>query len=143
MEGGTDNQRGVEQWLNGTYSDRENFALLPCDGLFSRAIQTAVLYGLQYEFGMDDDTANGNFGPGTRSGLQTQAPVFQGDADSTHHFVHLFRGLLRFNSYDDTTSGIGYVRSVTSTWNSSSGQNWAPYFTDDMKTLKDATNGDW
>jgi V8-like Glu-specific endopeptidase len=41
------------------------------------------------------------------------------------------------------TSGLGYVRSVTSTWNASSGQDWAPYFNDDVKTMKDATNGDW
>ncbi|MDK9345195.1 hypothetical protein FAM22021_002044 [Propionibacterium freudenreichii] len=62
-QGGTDGVREVEQWLNATYSTRENFALVPCDGVFSRQIQTAVLYGLQYEFGMNDATANGNFGP--------------------------------------------------------------------------------
>lgn len=46
--------------------------------------------------------------------------------------------------YDyDNASGLGYVRSVTSTWSPSSGQNWAPYFTGDMKVMKDATNGDW
>ncbi len=40
-------------------------------------------------------------------------------------------------------SGLGYVRSVTSSWSPGTGQNWAPYFTDDMKAMKDATNGDW
>lgn len=46
--------------------------------------------------------------------------------------------------YDfNNTSGLGYVRSVTSTWASSSGQNWGPYFNNDMKSMKDATNGDW
>ena len=46
--------------------------------------------------------------------------------------------------YDfDNASGLGYVKSVTSTWNRLTGQNWAPYFTSDMKALKDATNGDW
>lgn len=43
----------------------------------------------------------------------------------------------------NNASGLGYVRSVTSTWLPRTGQNWAPYFTDDMKALKDATNGDW
>lgn len=101
-QGGTDGVREVEQWLNATYSTRENFALVPCDGVFSRQIQTAVLYGLQYEFGMNDATANGNFGPGTQAGLRSQAPVATGSSDSTHHFVHLFQGLLRFNGYGST-----------------------------------------
>ncbi|WP_257479075.1 glycoside hydrolase domain-containing protein [Acidipropionibacterium jensenii] len=101
-QGGTDGVREVEQWLNATYSTRQNFALVPCDGVFSRQIQTAVLYGLQYEFGMNDATANGNFGPGTQAGLKSQAPVATGSSDSTHHFVHLFQGLLRFNGYGST-----------------------------------------
>jgi V8-like Glu-specific endopeptidase len=45
-------------------------------------------------------------------------------------------------NYSNST-GLGYVRSVTSTWNATSGQNWAPYFNDDVKTMMDATNGDW
>lgn len=102
---GTSDNRTVQQWLNGTYSNRENFALIPCDGLYSRQIQTALLYALQYEFGMDDDTANGNFGPGTRQGLKDDAPVAQGDVDGGHRFVHLFQGALRFNGYNPPFSG--------------------------------------
>jgi V8-like Glu-specific endopeptidase len=45
-------------------------------------------------------------------------------------------------NYSNTT-GLGSVRSVTSTWNQTNGQNWAPYFNDDVKTMKDSTNGDW
>ncbi|MFT9231315.1 MAG: glycoside hydrolase domain-containing protein [Bifidobacterium sp.] len=99
---GTGSIRTVQQWLNGMYSTRGSFALVPCDGLYSRQIQTAMLYGLQYEFGMDDATANGNFGPGTRQGLRDSAPVSQGDADSSHHYVRLFQGALRLNGYADT-----------------------------------------
>ena len=44
--------------------------------------------------------------------------------------------------YSNST-GLGQVRSVTSTWNASTGQNWAPYFDDAVKAMKDATNGDW
>lgn len=99
---GTGSIRTVQQWLNGMYSNRGSFALVPCDGLYSRQIQTAMLYGLQYEFGMDDATANGNFGPGTRQGLRDSAPVSQGDADSSHHYVRLFQGALRLNGYADT-----------------------------------------
>lgn len=93
--------RTVQQWLNGTYAHREKFALVPCDGSYSRQIQTAVLYGLQYEFGMDDATANGNFGPGTRQGLRNYAAVSQGNFDSSHHYVRLFQALLRLNGFED------------------------------------------
>jgi len=44
--------------------------------------------------------------------------------------------------YSNTT-GLGYVRSVTSTWDPGTGQDWAPYFNNDVKTMMDATNGDW
>ncbi|MDR0286045.1 MAG: DUF1906 domain-containing protein [Propionibacteriaceae bacterium] len=97
---GTSSIRAVQRWLNATYSPRRDFALIPCDGVHSRQILTAMLYALQYEFGMNDDTANGNFGPGTQSGLRAQAPVRQGDFDTSRHFIRLFQGALRLNGYD-------------------------------------------
>ncbi|MCL2735758.1 MAG: DUF1906 domain-containing protein [Propionibacteriaceae bacterium] len=105
VSGGKNDIREVQQWLNATYSPRREFALVPCDGLFTRQIQTAMLYALQYEFGMDDDTANGNFGPGTRAGLQTQAIVKQGDSDASHHFVRLLQAALRLNGYGSAFDG--------------------------------------
>lgn len=94
--------REVQQWLNRTYSGRRDFALIPCDGIFSRQVQTALLFALQFDFGMADGTANGNFGPGTQSGLKTQAPVGPGSVDSgTRHFVRLYQAAMRFNRYYD------------------------------------------
>ena len=103
---GTEQVREVQQWLNATYSYHPNFALIPCDGLCTRQVQTAMLYALQFEFGMDDATANGNFGPGTRSGLQTQALVTQGSSDSAHRFVRLFQAALRLNGYQAPFNGV-------------------------------------
>lgn len=40
--------------------------------------------------------------------------------------------------YDNDT-GLGYVRSVTSTWLDAADQNWGPYFTDDVKKMVDAS----
>ena len=110
---GTEEIRFAQQWLNGTYAKRANFALVPCDGFYSRQIQTALLYALQYEIGMDDATANGNFGPGTRAGLQTQASVALGDSDSTHNFVRLFKMALLFNGYDPSPDGVFDVATKT------------------------------
>jgi peptidoglycan hydrolase-like protein with peptidoglycan-binding domain len=102
---GSQSVREVQQWLNGTYSGRRDFALVPCDGIFSRQVQTALLFALQYEFGMADGVANGNFGPGTRDGLRTQAPVGPGSVDGSKHFVRLYQGSMRFNRLDAPFNG--------------------------------------
>jgi peptidoglycan hydrolase-like protein with peptidoglycan-binding domain len=106
LPGGSVSIRKAEQWLNATFSDRRDFALVPCDGLFSRQVQTALLLGLQYEFGMADGVANGSFGPGTRNGLATMALVGPSDSDNGiwitepgSRFVHLFQAALRFNGF--------------------------------------------
>jgi peptidoglycan hydrolase-like protein with peptidoglycan-binding domain len=97
--GGVTAVRTIQQWLNGQYVDRAGFPLCPADGVFSRQMLTEFLYAIQYEIGMDDETANGNYGPGTRTGLRNQAQVAVGDVDETHHFVRLLQGLLRCNGY--------------------------------------------
>ena len=103
--GGTQSIREVQQWLNRTYSHREKFELIPCDGIYARQMQTAMLFALQFEFGMDDNTATGNFGPGTKQGLREQAPVEYGNSDSNHNFVRLFQAALRLNGYNAPFTG--------------------------------------
>lgn len=44
-------------------------------------------------------------------------------------------------NYNNGT-GLGYVRSVTSTWLDSADQNWGPYFNTDVKKMVDASNHD-
>jgi peptidoglycan hydrolase-like protein with peptidoglycan-binding domain len=105
LSGGTTQVRDVQRWLNATYLGRRDFALVPCDGIYSRAVQTAMTYGLQYELGMADGTANGNFGPGTRDGIRTQATVAEGSNDGAKRFVRLYQAVLRFNRYDAPFSG--------------------------------------
>ncbi|MFB6848200.1 glycoside hydrolase domain-containing protein [Streptomyces sp. NPDC056373] len=83
---GTGQVRAVQQWLNGRYVNRQDFFVTACDGLVSRDTAKALLFGVQYELGMADGTANGNFGPGTQSGLKAH-PVTQGDKGV---FVQLF-----------------------------------------------------
>ncbi|MFF0343495.1 glycoside hydrolase domain-containing protein [Kribbella sp. NPDC004875] len=102
---GTTQVRDVQRWLNATYIGRRDFALVPCDGIYSRAVQTATTFGLQYEIGMADGTANGNFGPGTRDGIRTQATVSEGMTDGAKRFVRLYQAVLRFNRYDSPFSG--------------------------------------
>ncbi len=118
--GGRSSVREVQQWLNATYSHRRDFALVPCDGIFSRQIQTALLFALQYEMGMADGTANGNFGPGTRDGLRNQAQIGPGSTDGSRRFVRLYQAALRFNTYDAPFSGTfdGDTESITRSFQS-------------------------
>ncbi|GAA1569684.1 hypothetical protein GCM10009789_23930 [Kribbella sancticallisti] len=102
---GTDQVREVQRWLNGTYLNRADFAIVPCDGIYGRQVQTAMLFGLQYEIGMADGVANGNFGPGTRDGIRAQATVSQGSVDGAKRFVRLYQAVLRFNRYDSPFTG--------------------------------------
>lgn len=105
LSGGKTSVREVQQWLNGKYSSRQDFFLVPCDGIFSRQVQTATIFALQFEFGMADGTANGNFGPGTRDGLRSKASVGAGSVDSAKNFVRIFQAVMRFNGYDVTFNG--------------------------------------
>lgn len=55
--------RLMQQELNRNYN--EYFGLLPCDGIYQRDTNQAIIYGLQCEMGMFVGYANGYFGPGT------------------------------------------------------------------------------
>lgn len=68
--GGSEAVRATQRWLNGRYAQRRDFAVIPCDGHHSRDVARALLFGIQYEIGMEDGVANGNFGPGTQAGLR-------------------------------------------------------------------------
>lgn len=115
LRAGDSKVRTVQQWLNATYSRHTGFALVPCDGVFSRPVQRALFLGLQYEFGMADDVANGVFGDGTRGGLRSQATIGSGSSDGSHQFVHLFQAALTFNGYKPPFNGVFDSATVSAT----------------------------
>lgn len=98
--GGSEAIRTCQQWLNGTYIGRGQFFIGPADGHFSRNVQVALVYAIQYELGMTDSQVTGYIGPGTRAGLQSQAYVSEGSQDAgSRHWVRLFQCALAFNNY--------------------------------------------
>ncbi|MFC5220470.1 glycoside hydrolase domain-containing protein [Streptomyces coerulescens] len=103
---GTEKIRYVQQWMNGRYINRRNFFVIPCDGMFSRDVQKALLYAIQFELGMSDDVANGVFGPATRQGLRDH-PVGEG---SSGVWVNLFSAAMLFNR----RPGVDFVDGFTS-----------------------------
>lgn len=100
--GGTESVRAVQQWLNSTFSGRRDFPLSPTDGVCSRQTTTALLYAIQYSLGMVDGVANGNFGPGTRSGLTSFGPL---SAGASGRPVELLQASLTINGFPTTRTG--------------------------------------
>ncbi|MFI8219843.1 glycoside hydrolase domain-containing protein [Streptomyces sp. NPDC085932] len=92
-EGGSELTRAVQQWMNGRYVGRRNFFIVPCDGHFSRDVQKALMFAIQYEIGMSDDVANGVFGPGTQQGIRNNL-LSEGSSGT---WVSLFTAAMIFN----------------------------------------------
>ncbi|MEU6222565.1 glycoside hydrolase domain-containing protein [Streptomyces sp. NPDC047042] len=90
--GGTDEIRAIQRWLNGRYWQKSAFGIGPCDGIYSRDVQKALLTGLQYELGLA--APNGNFGPATQAALRTRN---LGPGDSGV-LVEMFSAACVFNS---------------------------------------------
>jgi peptidoglycan hydrolase-like protein with peptidoglycan-binding domain len=105
VAGGTAKIRTIQQWMNSRYLARRDYYLIPCDGLFSRTVQNGLMLALQYELGMVDGTANGNFGPTTRSELQAKGNLTVGSSDGTNKLVSLFQAALVFNGFDTAFDG--------------------------------------
>lgn len=105
LSGGSAAVRQAQQWLNGRYSSHSGYRLVPCDGIYSRDVQFGFMLGIQYEIGISDSAANGNFGPSTQSGLRNQANVGPGSADGAKKFVSLFQLALLFNGESVTRTG--------------------------------------
>lgn len=60
----------MQRYLNRNYEEYIG-SLRPCDGVYSRGTNVALIYAIQYEENMPDTTANGNCGPATRGALPT------------------------------------------------------------------------
>ncbi len=86
--------RSIQQWLNGRYVNRRDFFVIPADGHHSRDVAKSMLLAIQYELGMADGTATGNFGPGTQAGLKSHT-VSAGD---TGTWAQLFTAAMTLNA---------------------------------------------
>ena len=70
VSGGDAKVRQIQQYLNKNYYDYTG--ILPTDGIYQRATNEALTYGVQAEVGLDVDTANGYFGPATASNYKSR-----------------------------------------------------------------------
>jgi len=82
--------RTMQQQLNHDYLDYTG--ILPCDGVYQRDTNTALIYALQAEEGLDTDTASGTYGPMTQELTPT---VSEGD---NSNFVRILQWGLYVNN---------------------------------------------
>ncbi|MCY7944890.1 DUF1906 domain-containing protein [Bacillus atrophaeus] len=111
VPGGNSRVRQIQQNLNRDYNDY--IGLMPCDGLYARDTNKALIYALQKEEGMSTSVANGFFGNGTTNLCPTLTP-----GDSRTGFVLIIQYALYCNgkSFDpgefDGKYGVGVVSAV-------------------------------
>lgn len=70
VSGGQDEVRKIQRWLNERYWQKSFASIIPCEGVYSRDVQKALMKALQSQFGIPDASVTGNFGDQTRAGLR-------------------------------------------------------------------------
>ena len=68
LSGGTYQLRAIQQSINLRY--RDYTGIIPCDGLYGREMNTAIIQVLQAVEGFGPEVSNGNFGEGTKGALK-------------------------------------------------------------------------
>ncbi|MDF2791720.1 MAG: hypothetical protein K0S80_4822 [Neobacillus sp.] len=106
VQGGSSRIRTIQQNLNHDYLAYTG--LQPCDGLYGRQTNTALIYALQAEEGLSTSVATGTFGSTTTSKCPTLQP-----GDSRQAFVKILQYALCVNDfYDGDFDGV-YSENVT------------------------------
>ena len=111
--GGTEAVREMQQKLNRKYEAYTG--ITPCDGVYGRNTNKALIYALQAEEGMPPDVANANFGETTRLccpeipyfGRSTDARKYPGTSSGSYYsnaeitsITELLQFALLVNGYD-------------------------------------------
>lgn len=100
--GGTKEIREIQRTLNGKYP--EYIGIIPCDGVYGRSMNKALIKVLQCIEGMSPDEATGTFGPATTEGLSKLVinESFTGEA------VRLFRYCMTCNQYSTGSNSTSW-----------------------------------
>ena len=99
---GNESIRSIQQFLNRNYEDY--IGLMPCDGVYGRSTNTALIYALQAEEGLSTSVANGYFGPSTRTNCPTIGTGT--DVDIQLKFMPIIQAALICNGYPCTTTWL-------------------------------------
>jgi peptidoglycan hydrolase-like protein with peptidoglycan-binding domain len=96
----------IQRQLAARYGSRTGFPAVATDGVWSREAHTALTHALQLEMGIPEESANGFFGPLTRSTLQAQPELAVGSVDTSGYLVHLLQAsLVVMSTWDGPVDG--------------------------------------
>ncbi len=101
--GGKSEIRSIQQYLNANFGDY--IGIIPCDGIYQRAMNEALIKRLQYIEGQRGTQVDGIFGNGTKNLI----PILN-DSDHPVEAVRLFNFCLTCNGY--TTNGTDWNNTV-------------------------------
>ncbi len=108
VNGGDETIRQIQQKLNNKYEDYTG--LIPCDGLYGRQMNKALIIALQKLERYSKEDATGNFGAGTKSKLPIIPSGGKLSEQKESDFIELIRYALYCNGY-----AIDIVSNVWST----------------------------
>lgn len=111
---GDEKMKVMQQYLNRNYE--EYIGIGPCDGLYGRSTNTALIYAIQAEEGLGTSTANGNFGPSTKKycptipydNVATNAQGEHYNAEQINRFIKLLQIALYANGFGNGTLSDTY-----------------------------------
>lgn len=114
------NIQNIQRYLNRNYEDY--IGLIPCNGIYERKTNTALIYAIQVEEGMPTSVANGNFGPATKrccptipySNVETDYNGNLYTDESILKFTKLLKMGLYVNGFGDGNYDDGIVTSLVS-----------------------------
>lgn len=94
--------QNLQRYLNAKYSDELN-AILPCDGIYQRDTNKALIYAYQRELGFSSDSANGFYGPGTIANTKALSLGDRGEQVKIIQYALFLNGFYSgaFNSFFD------------------------------------------
>ncbi|MDT2660503.1 DUF1906 domain-containing protein [Enterococcus hulanensis] len=98
--GGSEKVQEVQRYLNRLYHPYTG--ILPCDGIYQRDTNKALIYGLQAEMGMNTSTANGYFGNGTTS----LCPTLSASQGTSRNIALLQAALIVNEEYSGNIDGV-------------------------------------
>ena len=124
VSGGSSQIRQIQQELNRTYPTY--IGIIPCDGVYTRSMNKALIIMLQAIEGYDEEDATGNFGNGTKANLPLNLPeLYVQNLPKYHQCIKLIQYALCCNGYGE------YIDLTNNEWNSSL-SNVVSLFQDEM-----------
>lgn len=92
VSGGDSEVRTMQQWLNANYY--RYFGIMPCDGIYQRDTNSALIFALQAELDYSPEEATGSYGNGTTNATYT---VSEGDGPT--NYIRIIQYGLYVNRY--------------------------------------------